>query len=181
MALSILAPKRQLNVDLAWRDNEGFVVVFLVLARHFPRLHFGPRDQKRIGYVDDSEAYGVGTQHPQLMRILYSTYFWILYSRIQVFRRSNHVGQCLSTPFCKDRIYLNRMSLNTTKTNSISTFNITILHVEKRSSSWKCIGPNWLPVDFAKFLNVVLLDNGLSWEHHISPLLLSLIVLKTLS
>lgn len=114
------------------------------------------------------------------MRILYSTYFWILYSRIQVFRRSNHVGQCLSTPFCKDRIYLNRMSLNTTKTNSISTFNITILHVEKRSSSWKCIGSNWLPVDFAKFLNVVLLDNGLSWEHHISPLLLSLIVLKTL-
>ena len=31
-------------------------------------------------------------------------------------------------------------------------------------------------MDFAKFLNVVLLDNGLSWEHHISPLLLSLIV-----
>lgn len=110
------------------------------------------------------------------MRILYSTYFWILYSRIQVFRRSNHVGQCLSTPFCKDRIYLNRMSLNTTKTNSISTFNITTLHVEKHSSSWKCIDPNWLQVDFAKFLNVVLLDNGLSWEHHISPLLLSLIV-----
>ena len=53
----MLAPKRQLNVDLARRDNEGFVVVFLVLARHFPRLHFGPRDQKRIGYVDDSEAY----------------------------------------------------------------------------------------------------------------------------
>lgn len=110
------------------------------------------------------------------MRILYSTYFWILYSRIQVFRRSNHVGQCLSTPFCKDLIYLNRMSLNTTKTNSISTFNIRTLHVEKHSSSWKCIGPNWLQVDFATFLNVVLLDNGLSWEHHISPLLLSLIV-----
>lgn len=64
VALSILAPKRQLNVDLAWRDNEGFVVVFLVLARHFPRLHFGPRDQKRIGYVDDSEAYGVGNTAP---------------------------------------------------------------------------------------------------------------------
>lgn len=64
MALSILAPKRQLNVDLAWRDNEGFVVVFLVLARHYPRLHFGPRDQKRIGYVDDSEAYGVGNTAP---------------------------------------------------------------------------------------------------------------------
>ena len=31
-------------------------------------------------------------------------------------------------------------------------------------------------MDFAKFLNIVLLDNGLSWEHHISPLLLSLIV-----
>ena len=64
MALSILAPKRQLNADLARRDNEGFVDVFLVLARHFPRLHFCPRDQKRIGYVDDSEAYGVGNTAP---------------------------------------------------------------------------------------------------------------------
>ena len=66
-----MAPKRQLNVDLAWRDKEGFIVVFLVLARLFPRLHFGPRDQKRIGYVDDSETYGVGntapTAHANLM------------------------------------------------------------------------------------------------------------------